>query len=59
MKRSENKHEKAEIEGRIDSTLKSSEKNIREIKKETAQKAEKKEDQKLTKKKEKPNKEKK
>ena len=56
--KSENKYEE-EVENQIDSSLKSSEPNIGEIKKETAQKAEEKKDQKLTKKKEKSSKEKK
>ncbi len=56
--KSENKHEE-EVENKIDSSLKSSEQNIGEIKKETAQKVEEKKDQKLTKKKEKSDKEKK
>ena len=55
---SENRQEE-EIESQIDSTLKSSEPNIGEVKKETVPKVEKKEDQKLTKKKEKSSKEKK
>ena len=53
--KSENKHEEeeveVEVENQIDSSLKSSEQNIGEVKKETVQKVEKKEDQKLTKKK--------
>jgi len=58
--KSENKHEEeVEVENQIDSSLKSSEQNIGEIKKETAQKVEEKKDQKLTKKKEKSDKEKK
>ena len=57
--KSENKHEEEEVENQIDSSLKSSEPNIGEIKKETAQKAEEKKDQKLTKRKEKSDKEKK
>ena len=58
--KSENKHEEgAEVENQIDSSLKSSEQNIGEIKKETAQKVEEKKDQKLTNKKEKSDKEKK
>ena len=58
--KSENKHEEeAEVENQIDSSLKSSEQKIGEIKKETAQKVEEKKDQKLTKKKEKSDKEKK
>ena len=58
--KSENKHEEeAEVENQIDSSLKSSEQKIGEIKKETVQKVEEKKDQKLTKKKEKSDKEKK
>ena len=58
--KSENKHEEeVEVENQIDSSLKSSEQNIGEIKKETAQKVEEKKDQKLNKKKEKFDKEKK
>ena len=58
--KSENKEEvEVEVENQTDSSLKSSEQNIGEIKKETAQKVEEKKDQKLTKKKEKSNKEKK
>ena len=58
--KSENKHkEEAEVENQIDSSFKSSEQNIGEIKKETTQKVEEKKDQKLTKKKEKSDKEKK
>ncbi len=59
--KSENEHEEeeVEVENQIDSSLKSSEQNIGEIKKETAQKVEEKKDQKLTKKKEKSDKEKK
>jgi large subunit ribosomal protein L19 len=50
--KSENKHkEEVEVENQIDSSLKSSEPNIGEIKKETTQKVEEKKDQKLTKKK--------
>jgi len=56
--KSENKHEE-EAENQIDSSLKSSEQKIGEIKKETVQKVEEKKDQKLTKKKEKSDKEKK
>ena len=56
--KSENKNEE-EVENQIDSSLKSSEPNIGEIKKETAQKVEEKKDQKLTKRKEKSDKEKK
>ena len=56
--KSENEHEE-EVENQIDSSLKSSDQNIGEIKKETAQKVEEKKDQKLTKKKEKSDKEKK
>ena len=49
--KSENKHkEEVEVENQIDSSLKSSEPNIGEIKKETTQKVEEKKDQKLTKK---------
>ena len=59
--KSENKHEEeeVEVENQTDSSLKSSEQNTGEIKKETAQKVEEKKDQKLTKKKEKSSKEKK
>lgn len=49
----------SEVENQIDSSLKSSEQKIGEIKKETVQKVEEKKDQKLTKKKEKSDKEKK
>ena len=51
--KSENKHEEeeVEVENQTDSSLKSSEQNTGEIKKETAQKVEEKKDQKLTKKK--------
>ena len=56
--KSENKKEE-EVENQIDTSLKSSEPNIGEIKKETAQKVEEIKDQKLTKKKEKSSKEKK
>ena len=56
--KSENRQEE-EIESQIDSTLKSSEQDVGEVKKETVQKVEKKEDQRLTKKKKKASKEKK
>jgi len=55
--KSENKHEEeVEVENQIDSSLKSSEQNIGEIKKTTDPKLEKKTDKKLTEKKEKSNK---
>ena len=57
--KSENESDETQIENQTDSTLKSSEQNVGEIKEETTKKIEEKKDQKLTKKKEKSNKEKK
>ena len=57
--KSEKKLEEEHIESQNDDSLKSSEKNIEEIKKETILRVEEKKEQKLTKKKEKTNKEKK
>ena len=56
---SENKLDEVQVESQINSSLKSSEQNVGEIKKETVQKVEEKKDQKLNKKKEKFDKEKK